>query len=177
MQIKISWLFQKPTDLDLHCLQRQGISGFSRTKVKVSKNRLKGISRQVFLLILQENLCCWYSLIMSWWYTSNEYWNSFFFFSSFFLINRKYHHFMGFKKPLIYSSGNFWIILFFTLVMLNKLEHEVSICSLIPPDTAISTARTTKGSNSQGSGPMVLIFFHTIKLVILVMCTKFQVSR
>ena len=28
-----SWL-QKPTDLDLHCLQRQGISGFSRTRVK-----------------------------------------------------------------------------------------------------------------------------------------------
>ena len=25
---------QKPTDLDLHCLQRQGISGFSRTRVK-----------------------------------------------------------------------------------------------------------------------------------------------
>ena len=24
---------QKPTDLDLHCLQRQGISGFSRTRV------------------------------------------------------------------------------------------------------------------------------------------------
>ena len=24
----------KPTDLDLHCLQRQGISGFSRTRVK-----------------------------------------------------------------------------------------------------------------------------------------------
>ena len=23
---------QKPTDLDLHCLQRQGISGFSRTR-------------------------------------------------------------------------------------------------------------------------------------------------
>ena len=23
--------YQKPTDLDLHCLQRQGISGFSRT--------------------------------------------------------------------------------------------------------------------------------------------------
>ena len=34
MQIQISWLLQKPTDLDLHCLQRQGISGFSRTKVK-----------------------------------------------------------------------------------------------------------------------------------------------
>ena len=25
---------QKPTDLDLHCLQRQGISWFSRTMVK-----------------------------------------------------------------------------------------------------------------------------------------------
>ena len=32
MQIKISWLLQKPTDLDLHCLQRQGISRFSRTR-------------------------------------------------------------------------------------------------------------------------------------------------
>ena len=32
MQIQISWLLQKPTDLDLHCLQRQGISGFSRTR-------------------------------------------------------------------------------------------------------------------------------------------------
>ena len=35
MQIQISWLLQKPTDLDLHCLQRQGISGFSRTRVNV----------------------------------------------------------------------------------------------------------------------------------------------
>ena len=35
MQIQISWLLQKPTDLDLHCLQRQGIPGFSRTRVKL----------------------------------------------------------------------------------------------------------------------------------------------
>ena len=35
VQIQISWLLQKPTDLDLHCLQKQGISGFSRTGVKV----------------------------------------------------------------------------------------------------------------------------------------------
>ena len=35
MQIQISWLLQKPTDLDLHCLQRQDISGFSRTRVKL----------------------------------------------------------------------------------------------------------------------------------------------
>ena len=33
MQIQISWLLKKPTDLDLHCLQRQGISGFSMTRV------------------------------------------------------------------------------------------------------------------------------------------------
>ena len=33
MQIQISWLLQKPTDLDLHCLQRQDISWFSRTRV------------------------------------------------------------------------------------------------------------------------------------------------
>ena len=35
MQIQISWLLQKVTDLGLHCLQRQGVSRFSRTKVKV----------------------------------------------------------------------------------------------------------------------------------------------
>ena len=34
MQVQISWLLQRPTDLDLQCLQRQGISGFSRTRVK-----------------------------------------------------------------------------------------------------------------------------------------------
>ena len=28
---------KKPTDLDLHYLQRQGISGFSRTRVKFHK--------------------------------------------------------------------------------------------------------------------------------------------
>ena len=33
VQIQISWLLWKPTDLDLLCLQRQGISGFSRTRV------------------------------------------------------------------------------------------------------------------------------------------------
>ena len=34
VQIQISWFLLKPTDLDLHCLQRQGISGFSRTRLK-----------------------------------------------------------------------------------------------------------------------------------------------
>ena len=32
MQIQISW---QPTDLDLHCLQRQGIFGFSWTRVNI----------------------------------------------------------------------------------------------------------------------------------------------
>ena len=35
-----SKLLQKPTDLDLHCLQRQGISGLSRTRAKQNCNRL-----------------------------------------------------------------------------------------------------------------------------------------
>ena len=38
VQIQISWLLQKPIDLDLHCLQRQGISGFSRTRVKFAEH-------------------------------------------------------------------------------------------------------------------------------------------
>ena len=29
---------EKPTDLDIHCLQRQGISGFSRTSIKNNRN-------------------------------------------------------------------------------------------------------------------------------------------
>ena len=33
MQIQISWFLQKPTDLDLDCLQRQGVFGFNRTRV------------------------------------------------------------------------------------------------------------------------------------------------
>ena len=37
VQIQISWLLQKPTDLDLHCLQKQDISGFSRTRVKIQR--------------------------------------------------------------------------------------------------------------------------------------------
>ena len=36
LQTQISWLLQKPTDLGLHCLQRQDISGFSRTRVNIN---------------------------------------------------------------------------------------------------------------------------------------------
>ena len=38
VQIQISWLLKKPTDLDLHCLQRQDISRFSSTRVNQKIN-------------------------------------------------------------------------------------------------------------------------------------------
>ena len=41
MQIQISWLLQKTTDLDLHFLQRQSVSRFSRTRVKSSETEDK----------------------------------------------------------------------------------------------------------------------------------------
>ena len=50
VQIQISWLLQKPTDLDLHCLQRQGISGLSRTRVNIHENHDS-------LLIIYEKVC------------------------------------------------------------------------------------------------------------------------
>ena len=34
MQVQISWLLKKPTDLDLHCLHKQSIARFSRTRCK-----------------------------------------------------------------------------------------------------------------------------------------------
>ena len=71
MQIQISWLLQKPTDLDLHCLQRQGISRFSRTRVKRNGNKVigntykkssrlrrKGSLEHVPTLRTQIRLCC-----------------------------------------------------------------------------------------------------------------------
>ena len=33
VQVRISWFLKKPTVLDLHCLQRQGFSKFSMTRV------------------------------------------------------------------------------------------------------------------------------------------------
>ena len=51
VQIQISWLLQKPTDLDLHCLQRQDISGFSRTRVNMllcrSQLQIIGVSIKI----------------------------------------------------------------------------------------------------------------------------------
>ena len=66
MQIQISWLLKKPNDLDLHCLQRQGISGFSRPRVKLYRDdegvimEWKNRSQVRKLLILPETLCLSY---------------------------------------------------------------------------------------------------------------------
>ena len=67
MQIQISWLLKKPTDLDLHCLQRQGISGFSRTRVKYEFKRVNFLGRSsltttflttrvYFILLIKDSL-------------------------------------------------------------------------------------------------------------------------
>ena len=42
VQIQISWLLQKPTDLDLHCLQRQGYIWVQQDK---GKNKMQSIKR------------------------------------------------------------------------------------------------------------------------------------
>ena len=52
MQIQISWLLQKPTDLDLHCLQRKGISKFStQSSNKQTKRRIPSV------VLHQDEIC------------------------------------------------------------------------------------------------------------------------
>ena len=57
-----SWLLQKPTDLDLHCLQRQDISGFSRTRVNSVVKRLlcndSKLIENMLNLDLNDNTLC-----------------------------------------------------------------------------------------------------------------------
>ena len=64
VQIQISWLLQKPTDLDLHCLQRLGISRLSRTKVKgtLKKRSAKDLSNDAYAIFLCECFFFWFSL-------------------------------------------------------------------------------------------------------------------
>ena len=58
MQIQISWLLQKPTDLDLHCLQRWDISGFLRTRVKfgLAVVHVSGITSGMPLRLIRPSL-------------------------------------------------------------------------------------------------------------------------
>ena len=55
MQIQISWLLQKPIDLDLHCLQRQCISGFSKTRVNYTIKALIALDGRLSLSVGWEN--------------------------------------------------------------------------------------------------------------------------
>ena len=51
-------LDQKPTDLDVHCLQRQGISGFSRKGLLITVCWVKNCRRHfelIFVLFFLEN--------------------------------------------------------------------------------------------------------------------------
>ena len=61
-----SWLLKKPTDLDLHCLQRQDISWFSNKRVKrINSARFSTFLNQQLLIVhlfFKENICCEYSL-------------------------------------------------------------------------------------------------------------------
>ena len=57
MQIQISWLLQKPNDLDLHCLQNQGISGFSRTRVELRFIYSEAIKKYTDFIFLNTGLC------------------------------------------------------------------------------------------------------------------------
>ena len=70
VQIQISWLLQKPADLDLHCLQNQDLSVFSRTR---GNEEYLVIILGYFFLFLHKNICCGYSLEGPHQGTSNEY--------------------------------------------------------------------------------------------------------
>ena len=45
---------QKPTDLDLHCLQRWGISEFIRTRVNLLYCHIIYLDKKVFIFSLQD---------------------------------------------------------------------------------------------------------------------------
>ena len=66
VQIQISWLLQKPTDLDLHCLQRKGISGFSRTRVK-GNNFVLELFNYLFMegLFIKDGICSFWEQSLS----------------------------------------------------------------------------------------------------------------
>ena len=75
VQIQISWLLKKPTDLDLHCLLRQGMSCSAREGLKVRRQWHE------FLELIKDNIksfCKPYPAVNVW--TTRCIWCSFFFF-------------------------------------------------------------------------------------------------
>ena len=51
MQIKISWLLKKPTDLDLHCLLRQGMSCSAKEGLMLHGVKISGKDPDITFLI------------------------------------------------------------------------------------------------------------------------------
>ena len=51
MQIQISWLLQKPTDLDLHCLLRQGMSCSAREGLSIVYTSVEEVQLTSFLAV------------------------------------------------------------------------------------------------------------------------------
>ena len=50
---------QKPTGLDLHCLQRQGMSGFSRTRIKEKLEENKHfLGENIMFMYMDLGLLC-----------------------------------------------------------------------------------------------------------------------
>ena len=53
-------LAQKPTDLDLHCLQRQGKSGFSRTRVNLQNKTSDKVHKHTYICLFGNILVATY---------------------------------------------------------------------------------------------------------------------
>ena len=60
-------------DLDLHCLQKQSISGFSRTRVNYSRNISADVIFFFFFIISPQKHMLWYSLEAPLWRASTVY--------------------------------------------------------------------------------------------------------
>ena len=59
MQIQISWLLQKPADLDLHCLLRKGMSCSAREGLNIICGKEK-VSRCITFELLEMQRFIWY---------------------------------------------------------------------------------------------------------------------
>ena len=69
---QIIWFLYKPADLDLHCLQRQGISRFNKTRVKLKVNtNCSWQNFEILFFYFSEQISFVISHELSgWWFTS-----------------------------------------------------------------------------------------------------------
>ena len=123
VQIQISWLLQKPTDLDLHCLRMQGISRFSRTRVNLvninvkCRNMKKVPEKKKFPLVYVAVSCLpvlekyWFSYchLFTHPYKSNHS-----------MVNYPYHHFMTKTINVIKMTDVRTLWYLFGIIKLNR---------------------------------------------------------